>query len=266
MSTHEAPARRWSSHARGGAERPGRAEILWWSLRRLAGGLVVIAALLPLMVTAKTITELATDHDARTGVLGASLATTALLCGAIFFAYSVRYYVATAVVLFGALRRHSRWGTRESEVRHGNGLGRIAHAGNATRELWIYGAPFVSVQVAAYNEQQVIARLLDCLAGLDYPNYEVIVVDDSTDDSARVLDRYREHPRFTVIHRPSRSGFKGGALREALKVMDRRTEYVCIFDADAMPFPDSIQALLPHFFVGGHDGEAARRREDVAAV
>ncbi len=261
MGTHESP--RVLPRVRARRDAQSRADRLWDVAGKAAGGLAVIAALLPLMVAARTVTELASGAE-RNDALGAGLATTALLCGAIFFAYSARYYVATAVVLCGALRRHLLLGTRRATVRHGDGLSRIAHAGNAAARPWRHGTPFVSVQVAAYNEEHVIGRLLDCLAQLDYPAYEVIVVDDSTDGSAAVLDRYRSNPRFRVIHRSSRSGFKGGALREALKVMDARTEYVCIFDADAMPFSDSIQALLPHFFVD--DGEAVRRREDVAAV
>jgi len=262
MGTHEAP-RPWPPARTRTAATP-RGDLLREAAGRLAGAVVVVVALLPLMVAARTVADLASGATAGNGRLGAALAATALLCGAIFFAYSVRYYVATAVVLFGALSRHLRFGTRESAVRHDDGLARIAHAGNAAPRRWRYGAPFVSVQVASYNEEKVIGRLLDCLSQLDYPNYEVIVVDDSTDGSARVLDRYRGHRRITVIHRSTRSGFKGGALREALKVMDARTEYVCIFDADAMPFSDSIQALLPHFFVD--EGDAVRRREDVAAV
>src|SRR4029077_7741317 len=63
----------------------------------------------------------------------------------------------------------------------------------------------------------------------------------------------------------SRLGFKGGALREALAVMDPRTEYVVIFDADSMPFPDSIERFLPYFYEINGDKEV-KRREDVAAV
>ena len=47
--------------------------------------------------------------------------------------------------------------------------------------------PFVSVHVAAYNEKRVIERLLTALSQLEYPAYEVILVDDSTDDSNLIL-------------------------------------------------------------------------------
>src|SRR5207245_2673504 len=130
-----------------------------------------------------------------------------------------------------------------------DGLTRISRNGNGNgyhNDLGYH--PFVSIHVAAYNEKRVIERLLTCLDQLDYPEYEVVVVDDSTDESVQILEKWKGRPRFKIGHRNSRLGFKGGALREALKVMDPRTEYVVIFDADSMPFPDSIERFLPYFY------------------
>jgi glycosyltransferase involved in cell wall biosynthesis len=56
--------------------------------------------------------------------------------------------------------------------------------------------------------------------------YEVVVVDDSTDESVEILKRWKRRKRFKVLNRKNRAGFKGGALQEALKLMDARTEYV----------------------------------------
>jgi GT2 family glycosyltransferase len=89
---------------------------------------------------------------------------------------------------------------------------------------------------------------LNALDKLEYPEYEVVVVDDSTDESVQILERWRSRPRFKILHRTSRAGYKGGALREALEVMDPRTEYVVVFDADSVPFSDSIERLLPLFY------------------
>ncbi|TMF67296.1 MAG: glycosyltransferase, partial [Chloroflexi bacterium] len=43
--------------------------------------------------------------------------------------------------------------------------------------------PFVSVHVALYNEARVVDRLLAACTSFDYKSYEVIVVDDSTDET-----------------------------------------------------------------------------------
>ena len=51
--------------------------------------------------------------------------------------------------------------------------------------------PFVSVIVAAFNAEKTIARCLDALLVLDYPDYEVIVIDNnSTDRTAEIVKKY----------------------------------------------------------------------------
>ena len=51
--------------------------------------------------------------------------------------------------------------------------------------------PFVSVVIPAHKEAETIGRTLEALLALDYPSYEVIVVNDgSTDDTAAVVRRY----------------------------------------------------------------------------
>src|SRR6266581_4222561 len=82
--------------------------------------------------------------------------------------------------------------------------------------------PFVSVQLALYNEKRVVDRLLEACTSFDYENYEIIVVDDSADETVELLKRWQDHPRVRVIHRSSRKGFKGGALQEALRRTERR--------------------------------------------
>src|SRR5207248_10117375 len=88
---------------------------------------------------------------------------------------------------------------------------------------------------------------LEACTSFDYENYEVVVVDDSTDTTVEHLARWKDHPRVRVIHRQSRKGFKGGALQEALRRMNPKTEYVMIFDADFIPPADAIWHFLDYF-------------------
>src|SRR2546430_14835634 len=245
-----------------------------------------LTAVLPVLAIIRGSVELfahANVHDTRDAIAYA-LAFTGLLLGGIFFAYAVKYYLSTGIVLLSALlpagrrrngnghdaigaeRQHSSGLIGISRGRgNGNGNGHGNGDGNGYHIDLGYH-PFVSVHVAAYNEKRVIERLLTALDQLDYPSYEVVVVDDSNDESVEILQRWLGRPKFKLLHRTSRQGFKGGALREALKVMDPRTEYVVVFDADSMPFPDSIDRFLPYFYDrGGADG-APRRREEIAAV
>ncbi|MBS7624931.1 glycosyltransferase [Candidatus Bathyarchaeota archaeon] len=109
--------------------------------------------------------------------------------------------------------------------------------------------PNVSVHVATYNEGDVVSRLLDSCLRLDYPadKVEVIVVDDSTDETISILRDYerRYYPRIKVIHRSERTGYKAGALNEALKYS--RGEYILVLDADSVPKPDFLKKTIPLF-------------------
>jgi cellulose synthase/poly-beta-1,6-N-acetylglucosamine synthase-like glycosyltransferase len=61
--------------------------------------------------------------------------------------------------------------------------------------------PRVSIIVPARNEQRNIREALQSLLALDYPDYELIVVDDrSEDDTGRILDEMAAaSPRLQVI-------------------------------------------------------------------
>ena len=243
-----------------GSRSAGRGQLAWsFLLNAILVGAFVIG-LIPIVAIVHGFVDLVAQSKNLSGRdwFAYGMAFTGLLLGAIFFAYAIKYYLSTVMVLLttlvGAGGRNGN-GTKPQT----NGLTRINGNGNG-HQLELGYHPFVSVHVAAYNEKRVIERLLTALSNLDYPEYEVVVVDDSTDDSVEILQRWRTVPRFKILHRASRSGYKGGALREALKVMDPRTEYVVIFDADSVPFSDSIERLLPLFYRVS-DGTSSRRLE-----
>ena len=93
----------------------------------------------------------------------------------------------------------------------------------APRHDWVPGtdAPKVSIHVPCYNEPpHMVIETLDALARLDYPNFEVIVVDNNTKDEA-VWKPLEAHcaslgPRFRFFHLPQWPGYKAGALNFAL--------------------------------------------------
>jgi glycosyltransferase involved in cell wall biosynthesis len=194
--------------------------------------------------------------------LGLELALVALGMGAFFFAYSLKYYLATATMLLLAF-----FGPGHGENATDGQRGSIGSLARITRRGWLAQEhstehrktalrlgyePFVSIHIATYNEKGVVGRLLEACSRLNYSNYEVILVDDSTDGSMEILEPWTHVDRFKIIHRDTRDGFKGGALTHALRAMDARTEYVAIFDADAVPFPDVLNDLLYHFYSNGN--------------
>ncbi len=108
--------------------------------------------------------------------------------------------------------------------------------------------PFVSILVAAKDEEPVIESLVDMLCHLDYPNYEVWAIDDnSTDNTPALLDRLaQEHPNLKVLHRSAGAGGgKSGALNQALR--RAKGDIIAVFDADARVSPDLLWRILPQF-------------------
>ena len=62
--------------------------------------------------------------------------------------------------------------------------------------------PLVSVIIPVYNSRKRLAACLDHVAAMDYPNLEVIIVDDcSTDGSLEICRTYEKKvPYLSLIH------------------------------------------------------------------
>jgi cellulose synthase/poly-beta-1,6-N-acetylglucosamine synthase-like glycosyltransferase len=118
--------------------------------------------------------------------------------------------------------------------------------------------PFVTILLPIYNEHAVVDRLLRAVTEIDYPSYEVIVADDSTDKATiRRLSAWAKRGKIKVVHRDSRAGFKAGALNHTLAHSKRNGRYVLVFDADHVPPPDMIWKLLADFSDGTADAVQA---------
>ena len=105
--------------------------------------------------------------------------------------------------------------------------------------------PPVSVIIAAYNEAKVINKTIRTLLRSDYPNLDILVVDDgSKDDTAGVVSAaYGTDPRVTVIVKPN--GGKASALNLGIKQC--RGEIIVALDADTVFARDTINKLVRHF-------------------
>jgi GT2 family glycosyltransferase len=93
-------------------------------------------------------------------------------------------------------------------------------------------APRVSVVVCTYNGGRTLDQCLRSLRALDYPNYEVIVVDDgSTDDTRAILARF---PDVRAVHQPNRglSVARNVGLAQATGVVIAYTDSDCFADRD----------------------------------
>jgi exo-beta-1,3-glucanase (GH17 family)/cellulose synthase/poly-beta-1,6-N-acetylglucosamine synthase-like glycosyltransferase len=130
-----------------------------------------------------------------------------------------------------------------------------AHWSIARRPFVIAGAagaplPKVSIHVPAYNEPpQMLIETLDALARLDYPDYEVIVVDNNTMDEAvwKPVERHcaRLGARFRFFHVDPLPGFKAGALNFALARTAQNAQIVAVIDSDYQVEPSWLRDLAP---------------------
>ncbi len=112
--------------------------------------------------------------------------------------------------------------------------------------------PMVSIHVPAYNEPpELLVDTLRTLAQLDYPNYEVIVVDNNTPDQARwrpVEGVCRAlGPRFRFLHVEGLTGYKAGALNLALRNTAAEARLVAVLDSDYQVRPDWLRAVVGCF-------------------
>jgi glycosyltransferase involved in cell wall biosynthesis len=120
------------------------------------------------------------------------------------------------------------------------------HTGMPPDEL-----PFVSLHVPAYNEpaDMVIATLTSLLA-LDYPRYQIVAIDDNTDDETlwRPVEAWCAEHGVTFAHLEDWPGYKSGALNYALRELtDPRTELIGVVDSDYQIDPGFLRRCAPLF-------------------
>ncbi|MBY0429601.1 MAG: glycosyltransferase, partial [Rhodospirillales bacterium] len=112
--------------------------------------------------------------------------------------------------------------------------------------------PKVSLHLPICNEPPHMIKItLDSLAALDYPNFEVLVIDNNTKDPAvwQPVKEYCEQlgERFRFFSLGKWPGFKAGALNFALKETARDAEIVGLIDADYVVDKDWLRSLIPYF-------------------
>jgi cellulose synthase/poly-beta-1,6-N-acetylglucosamine synthase-like glycosyltransferase/peptidoglycan/xylan/chitin deacetylase (PgdA/CDA1 family) len=150
--------------------------------------------------------------------LGVARATTAVL-GALLVGVALLFLMRIAL-LFGFARRHS------SLVRRRPGVEPFQ--------------PPVSIVVPAFNEAVGIERAVRSLAASDYPDFEIIVVDDGSSDGTADLVERLDLPRNTVLRQPN--GGKPAALNRGIDAA--RHEILVLVDADTIFEPETLGRLV----------------------
>jgi len=160
----------------------------------------------------------------------------------VLLVYFAWYPIATSAMwIYTAVLYHRR---READVetRHAEFYAMTEH-------------PLVSFVVPAFNEEASIEASVEAILNVDYPDFEVVVVDDcSSDGTLACLEPLAAAGRIRLVRKRVNEG-KAMALNDAIPLC--RGELLMIMDADAMPDADILKAMVPHFRsprVGGVTG------------
>ncbi len=106
--------------------------------------------------------------------------------------------------------------------------------------------PFVSILIPAHNEAEVIENTVENISKIEYPNYEIIVIDDrSTDNTAQILENICTKYKNLKYFSRTKEAFAGksAVLNDALKIA--KGDAILVFDADARVKPDFLKELIP---------------------
>ncbi len=112
--------------------------------------------------------------------------------------------------------------------------------------------PKVSIHVPSYNEPpQMVIQTLNALARLDYPDYEVILLDNNTKDPAdwKPVEAHCATlgPKFRFFHFDNMKGFKAGALNKALELTHPDATFIGVIDSDYQVMPHWLKTAMPGF-------------------
>lgn len=105
--------------------------------------------------------------------------------------------------------------------------------------------PSLSVVVCAYNAAATLDECLRHTCALDYPDLEVLVVDDGSTDETAAIARRHPRARLVAIDHAGLSAARNEGLRQASGTI------VAYLDSDAYPTPE-----WPYYLLLGIDGPA----------
>lgn len=113
------------------------------------------------------------------------------------------------------------------------------------------GYPKVSLHVPICSEPpDIVIATLEALARMEYPNFEVLVIDNNTHNEWlwRPVEHWcRADARFRFFHLESCPGAKAGALNFALPQTDPDAAIIGLIDSDYQARPTFLAALVGYF-------------------
>jgi cellulose synthase/poly-beta-1,6-N-acetylglucosamine synthase-like glycosyltransferase/spore germination protein YaaH/peptidoglycan/xylan/chitin deacetylase (PgdA/CDA1 family) len=122
---------------------------------------------------------------------------------------------------------------------------RILETGRKPKKLDAATGPLISVLIPCYNEEKVIVSSVTRILASQWPNLEVLVLDDGSADatSAVVHAAFHDNPKVSLL--TFENGGKAKALNRGL--LQTRGEIVIALDADTLFLPDTLPRLARWF-------------------
>ena len=107
------------------------------------------------------------------------------------------------------------------------------------------GSPRISIIVPAYNEEVNAVMSVNNLLKSNYPNFDIIFIDDGSKDATyqKVSAAFTGNDKVKVITKPN--GGKASALNYGIARTDAK--YVLCIDADTNLLPNALELLSQHF-------------------
>ncbi|MCB8969021.1 MAG: glycosyltransferase [Ardenticatenaceae bacterium] len=111
--------------------------------------------------------------------------------------------------------------------------------------------PFVSLLIPARNEAAVIARTVTALLAQNYPHFELLLLDDGSEDETAVFAQQaaQQNPRFRIIQgKPLPAGWLGKNWACHQLSQAAQGDLLIFTDADVQWQPDALSALVSYQF------------------
>ncbi|MEK7781176.1 MAG: glycosyltransferase family 2 protein [Verrucomicrobiota bacterium] len=101
--------------------------------------------------------------------------------------------------------------------------------------------PAVSILIVNYNGAHLLRDCLDSLAKVTQPSFEIVVVDNASQDASLAV--LRNYPTVRVVKSPTNCGFAGG---NNLGLPHCTGRYLLLLNSDTIVTPDFLTPLCEH--------------------
>ncbi len=114
------------------------------------------------------------------------------------------------------------------------------------KQSYLLFKPKITILIPAHNEEYGIKKSIETALATNYPNKEVIVIDDgSKDNTYLIANSFAEKGLIKLIHRETASGSKATALNYGMNYATG--DYVLCMDGDTLLDKDALKNAAKHF-------------------